>query len=293
MSEQSTKTAATQDALATLRAEIAEAQAACEQLMRGHPQGIAVAGTDGSLDVNEAGAAILGALAGNEGTDAWVAQYGLFLEDQRTPYPPAELPLARALLERVTLSDVPIWMRSPARPEGAWLSVSARPLPDGRALAVFRDVTAERTLATELAARNAALEARDAENRALVERLRVALDELSTPVLEVWEGVLAVPVVGLLDTQRSAQMTERVLDEVAHGQTRFVIVDLTGVECVDTSTADRLVKLASGVRLLGAECVVSGIQPAVAQTLVTIGVELHGLIAVHDLEHALGHCLAS
>lgn len=88
-------------------------------------------------------------------------------------------------------------------------------------------------------------------------------------------------------------MTERVLDEVAHGQTRFVIVDLTGVECVDTSTADRLVKLASGVRLLGAECVVSGIQPAVAQTLVTIGVELHGLIAVHDLEHALGHCLAS
>jgi rsbT co-antagonist protein RsbR len=281
-----------------LDAAIDEARMALElaqqrvgRLFPNHPLGVALAAPDGTLSVNETGAAILGFLSENEGAEAWSNQYGLFREDQRTPFPSEELPLARALVERVAFESVPIWMCSPARPEGAWLSVSAQPLADGRAMAVFREVTEERHLAERLEARNAELERRVAENADLVERLRLALENLSTPVLEVWSGVLAVPVVGLLDTQRSHQMTERVLDAVSEGQTRFVVIDMTGVECVDTSTADRLIRLASGVRLLGAVCVVSGIQPAVAQTLVSIGVELDGLVACHDMEHALRHCV--
>lgn len=284
----------------SLKEAIDARRAACQQerewlerVMPHHPLGVAIAAPDGGLVVNETGAAILGALSANQGSDAWSEQYGLFLEDQTTVYPPERLPLARALVERVTLDEVPIWMRSPARERGVWLSVSARPLPDGRALALFRDVTEERSLSGQLEARNQELEQRAAENDELVERLRLALENLSTPVLDLWEGVLAVPVVGLLDTQRSHQMAERVLQEVTQGATRFVIIDLTGVECVDTSTADRLIRLAAGVRLLGAECVVSGIQPAVAQTLVSIGVDLDGLVARHDLEHALAYCLAS
>jgi rsbT co-antagonist protein RsbR len=272
------------------KAELKSVRAWVDGVLPYHPVGAAIAAPDGGLAVNAVGGAILGSLSENRGADAWSEQYGLFLEDQTTPYPPADLPLARALVERVVQDDVPIWMRSPARPDGVWLSVSARPLPDGRAIALFRDMTEERRLLRELEVRSAELERRVSENAELVDRLRLALDNLSTPVLDVWNGVLAMPVIGILDTQRSHQMTERLLAEVADRQARYVIIDLTGVECVDTATADRLIRLAGGVRLLGAECVVSGIQPAVAQTLVSIGVELGGVVARHDLEHALAYC---
>lgn len=256
-----------------------------------NPNGVAVAAADGSLRVNAAGAALLGEIADNAGAGAWTEQYGLFRADQRTPFPADELPLARAMSARETSVDVPIWMRSRVRPEGVWLAVSATPLPGGAGVAVFRDVTRQRALQDDLHAQSEALEERARLNRELVDRLRLSLDELSTPVLELWDDVLVVPVVGMLDTQRSARMNDRVLEEVSERAARFVILDLTGVELVDTSTADRLLKLAASVRLLGAECVVSGIQPAVAQTLVSLGVELDELVTRHNLEHALVWCL--
>ncbi len=284
--------AALEKELDALKAEAAEHTDLLDVVIDGHPDGIAIASMDGSLRMNPTGAKILGSLQQEEtSTEEWSERYGLFLPDQETPFPTEQLPLARAMAgERV--DDVAVFMRSAAAPEGTWLGVSARPLPGGGAVAVFRDVTTERVLGQQLATRNEQLEAREKENEELVERLRMALDELSTPLIEVWENVLAVPVVGLLDTRRSAQMSEKVLEEVARTDTKYVVVDLTGVEYVDTSTADRLIKLASSVSLLGAECIVSGIQPAVAQTLVAIGVELEGLTARHDLEHALAHCLA-
>ncbi len=141
-----------------------------------------------------------------------------------------------------------------------------------------------------LLARTAELARSDEENRELIERLRVSLDELSTPVLELWQDVLVLPVVGLVDTQRSAQMTERALAEITRQRARFLVVDLTGVEVLDTSTADRFLRLARAVRLLGAECIVSGIQPAVARTLVEIGVNLEGLETKRNLRQALALC---
>src|SRR5207344_217855 len=116
------------------------------------------------------------------------------------------LPLVVALKTRMAIHGQRVYMRSAARPEGVWLSISAFPLPDGGAVSIFRDVTREATVHETLEARRAALSLAEKENKELIDRLRIALDELSTPVLELWRDVLALPVIGLVDTQRSAAM---------------------------------------------------------------------------------------
>jgi rsbT co-antagonist protein RsbR len=224
-------------------------------------------------------------------TERWSDRFGLFREDGKTPYPPAELPLARAMGGEV-VRDGLIFSRTAEQPDGMWLQVSASPLGGGRAVAVFRDVTERKALEDSLAARNAELSEKAEENASLVKRLRLALEELSTPVLELGDDVLALPVVGVVDTQRSVQMSERLLNEVLARRARFVILDLTGVDVIDTSTADRLIKLARAVELLGAECLVSGIQPAVAETLIQLGVDFSRLNAQRNLKRALDLCLA-
>jgi rsbT co-antagonist protein RsbR len=145
----------------------------------------------------------------------------------------------------------------------------------------------------DLEARNQALLEKERERLELIQRLRSAVDELSTPVLEVWDEVLTLPVVGVVDTERSAQMTERLLTEVVQTRCRFVIIDLTGVQLIDTSTADRIIKLARSVQLLGAECILTGIQPAVAQTLVELGVEFSQVNTQRNLKRALQLCMRS
>lgn len=162
------------------------------------------------------------------------------------------------------------------------------------------DVTAQRQtqeeleqFRTQLADRNTELSARAEENAELVDRLRQAVQELSTPVLEVWDDVLALPVIGIVDTERGAQMEERLLTELVKHKSRFVIVDLTGVSTLDTSTADRFVKLARSVSLLGSQCILTGVQPAVAQTLVTIGVEFSGMRTERNLKRAIEVCMSS
>jgi rsbT co-antagonist protein RsbR len=277
--------------LEATEAALAAAQARVTPILENHPSGVAIASATGELSTNAAGAQLLGGVQSNEGTEAWSKQYGLFLPDQKTLFPPENLPLVRAMTRGETVDGERIWARTAAHPDGLWLSVSAQPIPGGGAAAVFRDVTRDLTLRNELEDRTEALAARARQNEQLIERLRLSLDDLSTPVIEIWDEVLAVPLIGLLDTQRSARMTERVLDEIARVGARALIVDLTGVEIVDTSTADRLLKLASAVRLLGADCVVCGIQPAVAQTLVALDVEFEGLVARHNLEHALAYCV--
>lgn len=143
----------------------------------------------------------------------------------------------------------------------------------------------------DLEARNQVLLETENERVKLIQRLRSAVEELSTPVLEVWDEVLALPIVGVVDTQRSAQMTERLLTEVVRTRCRFVIIDLTGVELIDTSTADRFIKLARSVQLLGAECILTGIQSAVAQTLVELGIEFSNVNTQRNLKRALQFCM--
>lgn len=272
-------------------AQLAERKALFQTIFDHSPDGIAITDSMGAMTVNPAGARILGEIQENQGVEQWADQYGLFHPDKTTRFATENLPLVVALKTRMAVHAQRLYMRSRARPEGTWLSVTAFPLPDGGAIAIFRDVTREASVNERLEARRAALVAAERENKELIDRLRIALDELSTPVLELWRDVLALPVIGLVDTQRSAQMTERLLSEVATRRARYVIVDLTGVEVLDTGTADRFVALARSVRMLGAECVITGIRPSVAQTMVSMGVDLGGIVTLRNLAHALEWCM--
>src|SRR5690349_23581486 len=100
-----------------------------------------------------------------------------------------------------------------------------------------------------------------------------------------------MPIVGVVDARRTADMVQRLLAEVARTQASFVIVDLTGVEIVDTRTADHLIKLHRKVEVVGARCVLTGIRPAVAETLVDIGVDFGRITTLRNLKHGLREAL--
>ena len=125
-----------------------------------------------------------------------------------------------------------------------------------------------------------------------IERQQLAIHDLSTPVIEIWDDILTLPIVGVVDTKRSVDMTERLLHAIVDRQAKCVIIDITGVDIVDTATADHFVKMIRASAMLGAYCVVSGISPDVAQTLTRIGVELDGVKTLRSLKDALRHCFA-
>ena len=122
-----------------------------------------------------------------------------------------------------------------------------------------------------------------------IELQRAAIRELSTPIMEVWEGILCLPVVGIMDSSRSADMTDALLKAVVSTRARCTIIDITGIEVMDTSTADHFIRMAKAVRLLGAECVLTGINPQIAQTIVHMGVDMEGVTTHRSLRDALTH----
>ncbi|MBK6920059.1 MAG: STAS domain-containing protein [Deltaproteobacteria bacterium] len=133
-------------------------------------------------------------------------------------------------------------------------------------------------------------EAKAAAQRA-IEQQRMTISALSTPIIDVWEGVVTLPLVGVIDTQRAVEMTERLLARIVESGARAVIIDLTGVEVVDTATADHLVRLTRAAGLLGARCFVTGIGPNIARTLVGMGVDLGGVRTMRTLKEALRACI--
>jgi rsbT co-antagonist protein RsbR len=125
---------------------------------------------------------------------------------------------------------------------------------------------------------------------ATIERQQLAIRDLSTPVIEIWEDILTLPIVGVIDSQRSSEMTSRLLAAIDESGARCVIVDVTGVDVVDTMTADHLIRMIRAARLLGAYCVLTGLSPDVAQTLVRIGVDLRGIRTLRSLKEGLKSC---
>lgn len=99
--------------------------------------------------------------------------------------------------------------------------------------------------------------------------------ELSTPVVKLWDGVLALPLIGTLDSQRTQIVMENLLESIVSESAEIAIIDITGVPTVDTLTAQHLLKTVSAARLMGADCIISGIRPQIAQTMVHLGVELN------------------
>lgn len=116
------------------------------------------------------------------------------------------------------------------------------------------------------------------------------ITELSTPVIKLWEGVLAVPLIGTLDSQRTQTVMESLLQAIVDHAAQIAIVDITGVPTVDTLTAQHLLKTVSAARLMGADCIISGIRPQIAQTIVHLGVELN-VISKATLADALAVAL--
>ena len=116
--------------------------------------------------------------------------------------------------------------------------------------------------------------------------------ELSTPVIEVWDGILTLPIVGLVDSVRTAEIMDNLLQTVVRTGSRFAILDLTGVQVVDTHTASHLIGLIQAIRLLGAEGLFTGIHPNIAETIVAIDIDLTHVRVFAKLRDALKHCIA-
>src|SRR6478752_5358556 len=123
----------------------------------------------------------------------------------------------------------------------------------------------------------------------MIEKQRAAIRELSTPIIEVWRGVLCVPIVGVLDSSRASEMTSALLTAIVDKKAEFSIIDITGIDAMDTRATDHFLRMARAVRLLGAECVLSGVNPAVARTITHMGVELDGIKSHRSLRDALQH----
>ena len=117
------------------------------------------------------------------------------------------------------------------------------------------------------------------------------LMELSSPVSKVWENILILPVIGTLDSQRTQIMMENLLQKIVATGCTTAILDITGVPTVDTQVANHLLKTVTAARLLGAECIVSGISPAIAQTIVHLGINLSNILTKATLQDAMIYAL--
>ncbi|GAB3776319.1 STAS domain-containing protein [Ramlibacter monticola] len=126
----------------------------------------------------------------------------------------------------------------------------------------------------------------------LIKRQQQDLLELSTPVIKLFQGVLAVPMIGTLDSSRTQVVMETLLQRIVETGSRLAIIDITGVPMVDTLVAQHLLKTVSAIRLMGAECIISGIRPQIAQTIVHLGIDLQGIATKASLADALELAMA-
>jgi PAS domain S-box-containing protein len=155
-----------------------------------------------------------------------------------------------------------------------WASVSISPIRDDQGeltgfVKVARDLTDRR------------------QQEELVQRQRDEILELSTPVIQVWERVIVLPLIGTLDSMRAARLTEGLLERIAADQAEIVILDVSGVPAIDSGVARHLLKTVEAARLMGARSILSGVRPEIAQSIVHLGIDLEGLRSRASLKDAL------
>jgi rsbT co-antagonist protein RsbR len=165
-----------------------------------------------------------------------------------------------------------------------WVRTSATPVMENgqvtRVLGAFQDIDDFKRREIELE-----------DKLAIIEKQKSEILALAVPIIEVWDDVLALPVVGAVDRERAEEITSRLLEAVVAKGARFAILDLTGVEAVDEGTAERLVRILRAIQLLGTEGLVTGIRPAVAQTLSSLGEGLAGARTLRNLREAIKVCM--
>jgi rsbT co-antagonist protein RsbR len=125
----------------------------------------------------------------------------------------------------------------------------------------------------------------------VIKRQQEELLELSTPVVKLWDGVLALPMIGTLDSQRTQVVMESLLQRIVETGSEIAIIDITGVPTVDTLVAQHLLKTVTAIRLMGADCIISGVRPQIAQTIVHLGLDLEGIVTKANLADALALAL--
>jgi rsbT co-antagonist protein RsbR len=148
-------------------------------------------------------------------------------------------------------------------------------------IGLFRDISESQRIEQE----------RQALQQQVIDAQRSALRELSTPLIPITDNVVIMPLVGTIDSQRAQQVMEALLEGVAHHQASLVIIDITGVSVVDTQVAQAFIQAAQAVRLLGAQVMLTGIQPQIAQTLVQLGVDLSGIRTQGSLQAGIAAAL--
>lgn len=131
------------------------------------------------------------------------------------------------------------------------------------------------------------IEAYQRSREAVIRRQQDELLELSTPVVKLWDGVLALPIIGTLDSSRAQVMMESLLERIASAEAEIAIIDITGVPTVDTLVAQHLIKTVTAIRLMGSDCIISGVRPQIAQTIVHLGVDLGAVTTKANLADAL------
>jgi rsbT co-antagonist protein RsbR len=129
------------------------------------------------------------------------------------------------------------------------------------------------------------------ERNQVIARQQQEMMELSTPVVELWEGVLALPLIGTLDSARTQVVMQNLLEAIVQTGAEIAIIDITGVPTVDTLVAQHLLKTIAAARLMGADCIVSGIRPQIAQTIIHLGVDLTNVITKATLADAFAIAL--
>ncbi|HWA97196.1 MAG TPA: STAS domain-containing protein [Pirellulales bacterium] len=125
----------------------------------------------------------------------------------------------------------------------------------------------------------------------VINRQQEELLELSTPVVKLWDGILALPMIGTLDSARTQVVMESLLQKIVETGSELAIIDITGVPTVDTLVAQHLLKTVTAIRLMGADCIISGVRPQIAQTIVHLGVDLQGVTTKATLADALALAL--
>jgi rsbT co-antagonist protein RsbR len=118
------------------------------------------------------------------------------------------------------------------------------------------------------------------------------ITEISTPVIRIWDGILALPIIGTLDSARTQVVMENLLQEIVNSGSSIAILDISGVPAVDSLVAQHLIKTVSATRLMGAECIISGIRPEIAQTVVHLGIDLSNIITKATLASALRYAFS-
>ncbi|WP_348638463.1 STAS domain-containing protein [Paraburkholderia sp. D15] len=131
------------------------------------------------------------------------------------------------------------------------------------------------------------VEAYQRTRQEIIERQQQELLDLTTPVVRLWESIVALPLIGTLDSERTQVVMESLLGAIVESEAAIAIIDITGVPTVDTLVAQHLLKTVAAARLMGAECIISGIRPQIAQTIVHLGVDLGDVVTKATLAEAL------